>query len=385
MRTSYSALETFKQCPLKYKYGEIDRIKAPKSKEAVFGSIIHETLKFLHGTEAPPPIIDQILNFYKDRWNSDVYQDQSEEAAMFSQGVKIIRDYYQKNHPSKFHIIGLETRFEIPINEHILAGKIDRIDKLEDGIFEIIDYKTTRKMPSQETIDSDLQLSIYRLGLNRLWPNLDSPKVKLSLYYLKHGIKLSTYKTNEQLERTKQHIINIIKEIQKNDFKPIPSILCDWCGYKKICPMWRHKYQEPQIPNLKSQNETEKIIREYFELIQQNRINNKRLAELKGIINTYCDNEKVERIFGNEGYITRLSQQRFGYDFDSLCRILQPLGKWDKVLAINNAKLRKVLGEIPEDIRQEINNARKIEKEFKVLKIKIEKKQKENRQNESII
>ncbi|TSA57417.1 PD-(D/E)XK nuclease family protein, partial [bacterium] len=38
MRISYSSLENFKQCPLKYKFSQIDKIKEPKSKEAIFGT-----------------------------------------------------------------------------------------------------------------------------------------------------------------------------------------------------------------------------------------------------------------------------------------------------------------------------------------------------------
>ena len=38
-KTSYSALETFKQCPQKYKFQQIDRIKAAKNKDAVFAGL----------------------------------------------------------------------------------------------------------------------------------------------------------------------------------------------------------------------------------------------------------------------------------------------------------------------------------------------------------
>ena len=61
---------------------------------------------------------------------------------------------------------------------------MDRIDKNADGSFEIIDYKTKRKMPGQKEIDSDLQMSIYQLGLMKKWPHIDSDKIKLSFYFL---------------------------------------------------------------------------------------------------------------------------------------------------------------------------------------------------------
>ncbi len=45
MRISHSAMETFKQCPYKYKLNQIDKIPEPKSEEAVFGSYLHFILQ----------------------------------------------------------------------------------------------------------------------------------------------------------------------------------------------------------------------------------------------------------------------------------------------------------------------------------------------------
>ena len=68
-------------------------------------------------------------------------------------------------------MVDMESRFEFEIDDpktgekHTLSGIMDRIDKNADGSFEIIDYKTKRKCPAKKDIDSDLQMSIYQLGL----------------------------------------------------------------------------------------------------------------------------------------------------------------------------------------------------------------------------
>jgi len=76
----------------------------------------------------------------------------------------MIQEYYRKNNIADFNVVDLESRFAIEIgdekNKHIISGIIDRIDKTPDG-YEIIDYKTTKKMPSQEKVDNDMQLSVY--------------------------------------------------------------------------------------------------------------------------------------------------------------------------------------------------------------------------------
>lgn len=112
-RTSYSALQTFKQCPQKFKFQEIDRIKSPKSKEAVFGNIMHEALRFFHSERPVSPTLDALLNYYKDNWKSEPFKNQEEDIIYFSEGIKMLKNYYQyflKNQ-GNFVVLDTETRF----------------------------------------------------------------------------------------------------------------------------------------------------------------------------------------------------------------------------------------------------------------------------------
>ncbi|MEK9183689.1 MAG: PD-(D/E)XK nuclease family protein, partial [Patescibacteria group bacterium] len=256
MRTSYSSLDTFKTCPLKYKFQEIDKIRAPKNIEAVFGSSIHAALKYMFKKSPLYPTLDQVIDFFRETWDqrkatidSDAYNPETAEL-YHKQGVSLLENFYKKNQPWNFNVVDLESRFETEIKDektgesHILAGIIDRIDKNDDEIYEIIDYKTARKMPGQKELDNDLQLSVYHLGLTKRWPHLDPNKIKLSLYFLKHREKISTTRTREQLKDTQRAILSVISDINDRirdsyNFPPTPSALCDWCGYRRICPMWK--------------------------------------------------------------------------------------------------------------------------------------------------
>lgn len=149
MRISYSALSTYQTCPLKYKFQYVDKIKTPKSKEAVFGTLIHSTLNFVHTPGILSPALEQALDHFSKNWNSDVFESEQEERAAFSQGVEIIKRYYKDNDIAKVNIVALESPFQIKLGEHIVSGIIDRVDRTEDG-YEIIDYKTAKKMPSQK-------------------------------------------------------------------------------------------------------------------------------------------------------------------------------------------------------------------------------------------
>ncbi len=364
LRISYSALDTFKQCPLKYKFQVIDKIKAPKTKEAIFGSVLHEALEWFHKQTPVSPTSDELLNFLKINWRSDIFTPE-EDMIYFSEAIKILKNYYENYLKIKdnFSVLGTETRFEVllenPQNKEekcLLTGIIDRIDKTKDGI-EVIDYKTTKKLPSQEDIHNSTQMSLYCLGVINRWPKFKESgieKIKLTLYYLKHQETISTHRTQEQLNKIQEHVWQKLKEIETSKFEPLPSALCDWCGYKKICPMWKHLYKEQFSID---DEQAKKIVNEYLMLKENNTRNNKKINELKEIIEKYLDKEKIERIFGDAGFITRLNQIRTGgYDIK---------------------KLEQIIKTLPQSIQEQIHQAKKEDKTYTTIKVNLKKTQKD--------
>jgi putative RecB family exonuclease len=373
MRVSYSSVETYQNCPLKYKFREIDKIKEPKSKEAVFGTLIHSVMKYIHTPSLLAPNVEQALDYFAKSWNSEVYENEMEERAAFTQGVTMIQNYLSHNKPTDYTIVDLESRFAIEIGDdktgkHIVSGIIDRIDKTEDG-YEIIDYKTTRKMPSQDKVDNDIQLSIYcKAFLNRYPKEIDRlDKITVSLYYLKHGVKLSSQRTIEQLATLEKTFLDVIKLIEEEKFDPILSPLCDWCGYQKICPLWKHKFAETR--KLET-SEVSQAIGEYLNLKGKLGEEKLRLMKLQALILQYMEQEGVDRVFDDNGIIGKSLRQTYKYDAEKLRAILEPLDKWEAVLKVDGVALRNILAVLPSPARQEIESAKTLDKESVSLSVK---------------
>ncbi|MFH1979377.1 MAG: PD-(D/E)XK nuclease family protein [Patescibacteria group bacterium] len=346
MRVSYSALNTYKNCPLQFKYRVLEKIKTPKGIEAVFGTTIHSALKLMFEKNPLFPSLNEVIDFFTNKWSESSKQiaNQKQEVldAFFEEGITLLKNFYKKNPPWNFNILELESRFEVVIEdkkkkeEHVLAGFIDRIDKdPTSDTYEIIDYKTAKRMPSQEMLDNDLQLSIYNLGLIKKWPHLSNHTIKLSLYFLKHNEKIETVRTPEDLENTKKEILKIINEIQglvdrNEEFIATPSGLCGWCGYQEMCPMWKHLYtkENPRI----EEKEAKTAINEYLELKDQNSQNNKRIKALQASICGFMDQEGLERVFGENGYLTRIIQERETFDTTKAKKAFKDMGKLDEFM-----------------------------------------------------
>ncbi len=373
MRISYSSVGTYQTCPLKYKYQHVDRIPEPKSKEAVFGTLVHAVMKYVHTPALLAPTVEQALDYFAKGWNSEVYEDELEERAAFSQGVTIIQDYLSRNKPSDYTIVDLESRFAIEIGDevsgkHIVSGIIDRIDRTKDG-YEIIDYKTTRKMPSQDKVDNDLQLSIYLKAFLARYPkeiaNLD--KITVSLYYLKHGVKLSSTRTREQLDRVDETFLSVIKSIEEAKFEPILSPLCDWCGYQKICPLWKHKFAETRRVETE---DVKQAVAEYLDLKGKLSEEKLRLGKLQALILDYMEQEGVDRVFDEQGIIGKSMRKTYKYDAEKLRAVLEPLDKWESVLKVDGIALRTILATLPSSTQDEVEKAKVLDKESTSLTVK---------------
>ena len=307
----------------------------------------------------------------------ELFTDELEERAAFVQGVEMIQRYYESNKIAEVNPLALESRFSIEIGtettgKHIISGIIDRIDRTKDG-YEIIDYKTSKKMPSQDAIDTDLQLSIYlRAFLARYpkeWEQLDM--ITVSLYFLKHGVKLSSTRTKEQLDALDETFLEVIRAIENQEFSPTLSPLCDWCSFQKICPLWRHKFKDEVVPEIEK-SEVDTAIEEFLALRSEMTSDKKRLAALQEKIMGYMDQEHLERLFGSTGVIGKSVRTSYSYDEVKLRALLTPLGEWENVVKIDGVALKSVLAALPKTVQKEADAVRE-KKETVSLSVKTAK------------
>jgi putative RecB family exonuclease len=284
---SNSRIESFEQCPRKYKFRYIDNIRTDtEGIEAFVGKRVHEALEKLYRDLKVTKLntLDEILAFYENAWEKNwhgkvnIVRAGFNPAHYFSKGQQCIRDYYQRYHPfNQGKTLGLEERIEMKLQDgektYSIQGYIDRLTWIpEEETYEIHDYKTGDSVPTQQDADEDRQLALYQLGIMQRWP--DAKKFKLVWHYLAADRTITSTRTATDLQTLEKEVIEAIRQIEREasigKWDVRTSRLCEWCEYKPICPAWKHpSAMEVLSPNAYLQDTGVQLVQKYAGLEEQ--------------------------------------------------------------------------------------------------------------------
>ncbi len=234
-RLSYTSMDTYERCPLQYRFRYVDRLFAPPGPALSFGTTLHAVLDWFHSDENPdPPELPAVLARLDREWVAEGYAGPAEEARYRKQAVQALTAYHRRNLQGFRRPASREIFFELDLDDLVLTGRIDRIDKLEDGTHEIIDYKTNRKLPRLESLAADLQLPIYQFAAEREFGIRAS---RLTFYYLLPDQRYSTRPWDaERLSAMVERLRGVARAVRAGEFEPTPNRLCPWCDFKEQCP-----------------------------------------------------------------------------------------------------------------------------------------------------
>jgi putative RecB family exonuclease len=255
---SYSRLGTYRQCPLKYRFGYVDRMpRKGTTVEAFLGSRFHEVMEHLYGQRTRTPSAEELkelfLGLWERKWNEDVRIVQRDRSAedYKATGLRAIEDYHRRYSPfDQGRTLGIERELSLKLDGgdgHRLRCIIDRLTAAPDGTFEIHDYKTSGFLPEQARVDEDEQLALYEMAVRQAWPDVGG--VELVWHYVAFDMELRSRRTGAQLAELAMKTRERIDEIERaSEFPPRESTLCAWCDYQEQCPLFAHRHETSSLP-----------------------------------------------------------------------------------------------------------------------------------------
>jgi len=311
----------------------------------------------------PPPSLDELLQYYEQKWLPMGYESAEEAANYKAYGREILSKFWEIHHADFRMPLAVERMFYIDIDGIKLRGYIDRVDKLDSDRLSIIDYKTNKELFTNSDLDQDLQLTLYQLAAEQLW---QLPVEKLTLYHLRSNTPCSCGpRDNQRLEQVRQLVLEVADNIVGQRFPATENQYCP-CDFPEHCPYYRQQYVEtsPELPQQATLPEMAitDAVEKYVSLQEQIKELQLELDELREMITGYCQNEDLNRIFGSKHAITYKLVEMTGFREDEVRALLEPEGLWERLLSFDQSRLKQLINdkEVAEDIRKKLGTLRRV-------------------------
>ncbi len=228
---SASDIDTYRICPLKYKFARVFRIPQEPTIHQRFGIVLHQVLERFHAEGGGP--LARLMELFEISWRRSGFGGSDDEQQFRERAARALERYWREDRDSDAEPVWFERSFAFKLGPHLLRGRVDRVDRRADGSYELIDYKTG-KAKTEDELREDVQLSLYQMGARESWRLRTSAQ---SYFYVLTGEKVPVTHSDEELERVKATVSEIAGEILKQRFEPTPSAeICSFCDYRIICP-----------------------------------------------------------------------------------------------------------------------------------------------------
>ena len=229
---SASDIETYRSCPLRYKFARVLRIPTAPTPGQRFGIVVHQVLERYHSTGGQT--LAQLLELLDVCWRRAGFGESPDERELHAKARTALERYHAQLHGQDSEPVWFERQFSLRVGPHHLRGRVDRVDRLKGrpDAYELIDYKTSRPSHARHAED-DMQLSLYALAARESWGLQNASR---AYYYVLDDLKV-TLPGDTDFERVKDVVGEVGEGILGQRFEPTPSKrACALCDFRIVCP-----------------------------------------------------------------------------------------------------------------------------------------------------
>ena len=354
---SYSRIARYEQCPLSFKLHYVDGETAEPGDPLNFGKVVHAVLERLMNDvmlqeRSGPLSADTALEYFRQEWESSGMSG----IELFREGIDIIKDFVRmQGEVDHRDILAVEKEFNLPVGPFTVLGYIDRVDRVDDETVEIIDYKTNRMLFTRDEVDSSLQMSLYHLAARQLWPW--AKNVKLTFWMLRHGIRMTTERTAEQLDAALRYVETVGRMTEEaTEFPPRLNTNCVWCDHHQRCPAYANALKGNRDFICEDIEDLEAVAREREEVARLAKILYARKSELEGVLKAHLQEHDELELAGTRYRMFNTTKTE--YPLESTFELLEKATGQDRsallsrLAAIDKKALEALLKELASQIEK---------------------------------
>lgn len=246
VRLSFSSIDTYRTCPAKFRYGYVFRVPTDETPTPfALGSAVHHALEKFHaGDLVRIPTEDDLKGWLREAWDMGPFDqfDDHVNANLKHRAWSAVTRYRRRVGEDWRPAAGTEVWFEVPfrdddgVEQAMVVGSIDRLDRDDDGNWHVTDYKTNKKVKTRQHVSTDLQLSIYALAVEHLFGRLPAT---VALDFVVPGEVVRVAVDDLDLDAARRAVLDTARDVRDGKFDPVPNPLCDWCDFQAMCPAWQ--------------------------------------------------------------------------------------------------------------------------------------------------
>ena len=245
---SPSSLDCYLTCPRQFLYANILGIDVKEviSNIPNYGTAFHKTLEDIvkiAKEENSYPTLEKAIDLFKTNMKKQRYTTLSERNEFENRGISKLTAYYPHfiQTPPE-NIMDIELKFDnIEIANIPVKGKIDRVERNNDGTYSLYDYKTgsaKRKTQIQDGREYEKylnQLRFYKVAFELQNENAKVSQVGLIFVEEPQG-NFYTNLTDEDNKIIEDKLKLANEQLQNLNFdKDKTQKACNSCSYRQIC------------------------------------------------------------------------------------------------------------------------------------------------------
>jgi DNA helicase II / ATP-dependent DNA helicase PcrA len=231
---SASDIDTYRTCPLKYKFARVFRIPQEPTLNQRFGILVHQVLERFHGDADARSgrTLDEMLGLLDAGWRRGGFGGSEQEIQLRGKATDALSQYWKRFQAEEAEPTFFERGFSFQLGPHVLRGRVDRVDRLPEGGWELIDYKTGRPRTPTE-LEQDVQLSLYAVAACEAW---ELEEARGAYYYVLDDAKVPVPAAAGR-DWIEEVATEVAEGILSQGFEPTPSYAaCSMCDYRLVCP-----------------------------------------------------------------------------------------------------------------------------------------------------
>lgn len=278
---SYSKMSLYEECPLKYKFKYIDKLKEEPKFYFAFGSAIHAALEFLYSVQAPPfPTIEEVHAAFRRDWNAKSYLEkgyrtQARSDADYEKGLLMLTAYYEHNRARFAPPFLLEYSTDVAVDGLKVRIIADKIEYSGGGRVLVTDYKTgkdVKREPAQLYMYqkiTELDPQLKEKIAERFGQRVSEVRIDRMLYYHVPTNKEYFFERADDREIGGfwERVLGVADSIRGLKFDPTPGERqCHWCDFKSLCPAFFGGHPHPAPQPLPAPQNVEVLVDRYGRL-----------------------------------------------------------------------------------------------------------------------